>query len=752
MPNQNDLVIQISAQTALLQDQLRAAEQRLDALAAQGQNTQNSVQHSMSSMGGAARSMGGAVAAGVAAATAALGLLGVNALETSRILTQAAAKTGMSAEALQYYAQGAKQVGVEQADLADIFKDVQDRIGDFLNTGGGEMVDFFEQIAPKIGVTAEQFRHLSGAEGLQLFYDSLQKANLSQNEMTFQLEAVASNVTVLQPLLKNGGEGFKYFGDQAQAAGAILTNDMVKATQELQIEINLMKNQLDGAANTIQAKLTPVFRDLIGAFNDTAKNGDDVVVISEYMAESIRHVALVAVGAVAAFDLFGKALGTFGGALQGVDIENTMMTNMMIIGANIKQSGAVFTQGLDDIAAQAEVWATRMDKIKEAGMGPSKRNRPDLGLDASRTNSGLNVGQAKLDKTAADAKAKKDAEAKAAADKAKAEAERLAAAKEAGLAWLAQIDQLGKSELELLNANEAALLAEADKRARAGEVSATAAAQAKLDIAADFEKQRETLLIGQALKVANAEGAAHEAAMAAAITRADELRVIDKEQRALTEEGRLLAIDEEFTRQQELLLELREAEFISMAEFEARKTELIKAANTDRLNAVKEGFEGQRALQEAFQEGNLQGALQFFASDFGGLSKHSRKMFEVQKAAKTALVALSIPEAVSDAFNAGNRIAGPKLGLAYGAAALAVKLGQLRDIQSATYGGKGGGGGGSGSVGSSAGGAESTQQPLAQRFVNISMTGGEMYSSGQVRELITRLNEEVQNGAVLRVV
>ena len=70
-------------------------------------------------------------------------------------------------------------------------------------------------------------------------------------------------------------------------------------------------------------------------------------------------------------------------------------------------------------------------------------------------------------------------------------------------------------------------------------------------------------------------------------------------------------------------------------------------------------------------------------------------------------------------------------------------------------GGSSGGGGGvsAPSVGSVGGGQEQQQQPLTQRFVNINLSGSDnsMYSKGAVRDLITRINEEVKDGAVLRV-
>ena len=92
-------------------------------------------------------------------------------------------------------------------------------------------------------------------------------------------------------------------------------------------------------------------------------------------------------------------------------------------------------------------------------------------------------------------------------------------------------------------------------------------------------------------------------------------------------------------------------------------------------------------------------------------------------------------------------------GAAMGAAALASQLGNLRQLQSMTYGGKSGGGGyGGGSVGGgSSGGGQS--QPVTERFVNINLMGNDdtMFSKAAVRSLIERINEETKDGAVLRV-
>lgn len=130
-------------------------------------------------------------------------------------IDKAAQLAGAGFERFQQLAFAAKSVGIETDKLGDIYKDVNDKLGDFLSTGGGEMADFFENIAPKVGLTAEAFRELTGPEALQAYYNALEQAGLSQAEMTFYLEAIADDASSLIPLLRESGKGFEELGKQA---------------------------------------------------------------------------------------------------------------------------------------------------------------------------------------------------------------------------------------------------------------------------------------------------------------------------------------------------------------------------------------------------------------------------------------------------------------------------------------------------------------------------------------------------------
>lgn len=232
-------------------------------------------------------------------------------------------------------------------------------------------------------------------------------------------------------------------------------------------------------------------------------------------------------------------------------------------------------------------------------------------------------------------------------------------------------------------------------------------------------------------------------------------QVIEESRRAgLTE---LELLDEQHQQKMDKLAKLQEGEVIFKDELKQAELQAELAHSAKKLDVILGTGSKIQEMQKAFNKSKLQGALAFFAADLGGMSQHSRKMFELQKAAALANAALSIPETVMEAAKQGTKMGGWPMGAAMGAAALASQLAQLRAIQSSTFGGGSSGGGGGGGVSApsvgSVGGQEQQQQPLTQRFVNINLSGSDnsMYSKGAVRDLITRINEEVKDGAVLRV-
>ncbi len=255
-----------------------------------------------------AKAVGAAFGAGSAAAIASLTAITVSTVNAAAEISKLSAIAGSSSTEFQKFAAGAQLVGIEQDKLADILKDVTEKAGEFAATGGGGMKDFFEQIAPQVGVTADQFAALSGPQALGLYVDTLEKAGVSQQQMTFYMESLASDATALIPLLKDNGAAMKGFADEAERVGAILSEQTIAEANKLRAAMFLMDQATTGLKNQIGSALIPVLGDFADGLSGVTVDGSLAATVSEDLAGSLRAVGKAAVGAVAAIHIAGSAL------------------------------------------------------------------------------------------------------------------------------------------------------------------------------------------------------------------------------------------------------------------------------------------------------------------------------------------------------------------------------------------------------------------------------------------------------------
>lgn len=196
-------------------------------------------------------------ALGAAGAAGALMSFGRRAIESASQIKELAQVSGVGVVEFQKFAEAAKTVNIGQEKLADIFKDTSDKMGDFMQAGSGPMVDFFEKIAPLVGATKEEFMGLSGPESLQKYFNFLKEANLPHQDMVFYMESIASDATMLIPLLENGGEAFKKLGAGAEEAGNIMNETTIEALDQASEEIDRFMQNVTIFVGQFLAKLRP---------------------------------------------------------------------------------------------------------------------------------------------------------------------------------------------------------------------------------------------------------------------------------------------------------------------------------------------------------------------------------------------------------------------------------------------------------------------------------------------------------------
>lgn len=288
----------------------------------------------------------------------AIAALAVQTANTAAEIERLAYLSGTTTTEFQEWAVGARAMGIEMDKLSDIFKDTRDRVGDFISTGGGELADFFTEIATKTEggakgalELAKAMRELSGPQALQLYVDKLKEAGVSQNEMVYYMESVADEATSLIPLLENGGEGFQLWAEAARNAGAIMDDETLAAAQRLKVETELLQMQINGLKNQFMQALLPALNQIAGAFLATSEQGVQFNSVSESVANTLIWLSKVGMGVAATFDIIGK---TIGGAIAAMSDKN--ITHQMV---------------LDDLGKTVDNWGTKFNKLND----PSSSNK-----------------------------------------------------------------------------------------------------------------------------------------------------------------------------------------------------------------------------------------------------------------------------------------------------------------------------------------------------------------------------------------
>lgn len=310
-------------------------------------------------------------------------------VQTGAEIQRFAQLAGASATEFQKFAHGAESAGVPIDKFADILKDVQEKIGEFLLTGGGELKDFFEVIAPKVGLTADAFRKLSGPEALQAYFSALEKSGIGQKEVIAQMEALASDSSLLIPLLRDNAQGFREAADEAERFGLVLSDEALAGLDEIRKGGKQAQDSFEGWAKQLAQDMLPTLlemsRNLQGvglALNGLGQIANVVV------RGTFNTLATAAIGVSKAFEYMGTAVG---GTLAAISQAGTGEFSQAL--ETLKALGNDLTR-IDNEAqgAIARVWTggteikpLELPRSTEGAAMPAKPSKtPAKGSDSSR--------------------------------------------------------------------------------------------------------------------------------------------------------------------------------------------------------------------------------------------------------------------------------------------------------------------------------------------------------------------------------
>ena len=189
----------------------------------------------------------------VGLATTALGGMGV--MMRTKAITEMkvmADTLNLSTQTLSEWSTAGEKFNVSGEKMADIFKDLQDKIGDFAATGGGEAKDIFE----KLNLDINEFVSLSADQQLLKIGEALDGV-ASHNKKIFFLEALANDASRLLPLLKNSAAGLKAAQEEARLLGTSISDIDAEMIAIAGREFQRTKDVATGFGNVLTAALAP---------------------------------------------------------------------------------------------------------------------------------------------------------------------------------------------------------------------------------------------------------------------------------------------------------------------------------------------------------------------------------------------------------------------------------------------------------------------------------------------------------------
>jgi hypothetical protein len=256
-----ELIVLLDAKTAKLDAKLNSTNAKLNKLGGSTAKTDTKLSKMSATAAAVGKALGVATVA-VGALTAGTVALINKTTQYAKEIKIASQLSGVAAEQLQTMAFATNTVGINIQKLGDISKDTREKIGDFLNTGGGGFQDFVDAMKltkDEAALVAEEFSHMAGPDILQEMVNRMQEADVSAVQMSHALEGMASDTTNLISLMLDGGKGVRELSSAMDGVTVPLTEEDLKKLADLDVALSLAAKSASSLANKTLVDLSDWF-------------------------------------------------------------------------------------------------------------------------------------------------------------------------------------------------------------------------------------------------------------------------------------------------------------------------------------------------------------------------------------------------------------------------------------------------------------------------------------------------------------
>jgi len=209
----------------------------------------------------AALEAGAALAGAAAAAVTAAEAVGTATLAMVKNTADQVAETdrwakslNISTQTLLQWQYAAQRAGLAGDQISDIFKDINDKLGDAVLNKSGDAA----QALDTLGLSAQKLQKLSPDKILEQIGTALNNSNISQAGKTNILESLVNDGSRLLPLLQNNNEQLNKFKQQAKDFGIAPDDSQIQNLVKVSNFFQNLSAQVDGLKTQISAGLANV--------------------------------------------------------------------------------------------------------------------------------------------------------------------------------------------------------------------------------------------------------------------------------------------------------------------------------------------------------------------------------------------------------------------------------------------------------------------------------------------------------------
>ncbi|MBT0720603.1 phage tail tape measure protein [Rosenbergiella collisarenosi] len=359
----------------------------------------SSLRGSLVSLGKSTLAAGAALAAStVTAGVAALSLI----KSTSDHVTETdrwAKSLGISTSALIQWQYAAEKAGLSGDNIADIFKDLNDKIGDAVLNKSGEAA----QALDTLGLSAKKLQELSPDKQLLAIAKAMDGMNVAQKTNIY--ESLGNDLTKLMPLLNDGAKGLDDLKNKATDLGIAPDDADIEKLVAVNKVFQDWGDSIDGFKNRFvvalgQIDLTPI-NESLSNIQSVLTNPATLQGMSNLVSGALdlaNFVSKVAAGLGNIAQLTGQRMAALSGKIDDTDKgQVSQRVQLLDITGNGDTDEAkrlksrlnflnALTGKIKDANQAANAAKGLQNLLEQMGVGNSSDNPYGLGKDESNQN------------------------------------------------------------------------------------------------------------------------------------------------------------------------------------------------------------------------------------------------------------------------------------------------------------------------------------------------------------------------------